>query len=99
MSRLLESGQNEKLKLIKPAALPPELSKGDDPIADLLNEFQDYELDDVDPITLVVAPPTVALNQRDDQMWMTLGNQLGSLREGLQRLNFYLSDVDESVRR
>ena len=79
--------------------LPEELSAGDDPLADLLNEFQEYELPETDLTALIVAPPKVALSASDDQMWLTLGGQLGSLREGLQRLHFYLSDVDDSVRR
>jgi len=47
----------------------------------------------------VVTPPVVAANMKDEQMWMALDGQLGSLREELQRLHYYLADVDDSIRR
>jgi hypothetical protein len=99
MSRLQEFGTIEKLTLVRPMVMPEESTAGDDPLADLLNEFQEYELPETDLTALIVAPPKVALTQKDDQMWLTLGDQLGSLRDGIQRLHFYLSDVDDSVRR
>ncbi len=99
MSRLQEFGTIEKLTLVRPMVMPEESIAGDDPLADLLNEFQEYELPEADLTALVVAPPKVAMTSSDDQMWLTLNGQLGSLRDGIQRLHFYLSDVDDSVRR
>ncbi len=100
MSRMFEAGPFEKLTLVSPLATAYELQEGDDPVHDLLNEFQDYEFSEtIDPLSLIAAPPKVSLEQREEQMWLTLDQQLGSLREGLQRLHYYLSDVDDSVRR
>lgn len=99
MSRLLEIESREKLTLV-PASFMEVPKRGDDPLADLLNEFNDYDyLETQEGQTVMVTPPKVALGQREDQMMVTLDNQLSALREGLQRMRFYLSDVDNSLQR
>lgn len=99
MSRLLEIESREKLTLV-PASFMEIPKRGDDPLADLLNEFNDYDyLDTEAPEAVIITPPKVALGQREDQMMVTLDNQLSALREGLQRMRFYLSDVDNSLQR
>jgi hypothetical protein len=99
MSRLQEIESREKLMLV-PASFREVPKRGDDPLADLLNEFNDYDcLDTEEPAAIVITPPKVAPGQREDQMMVTLDNQLSALREGLQRMRFYLSDVDNSLQR
>lgn len=72
--------------------------KGDDPLADLLSEFDDYDLPEEVELPLPRPAPAV-LKQREDQMMFTLNNQLGALRESLTRTKFYLSDVENSLKR
>ncbi|MFP5492391.1 MAG: hypothetical protein ACLGG0_12875 [Bacteriovoracia bacterium] len=99
MSRMLEIESREKLTLV-PASFMEIPKRGDDPLADLLNEFNDYDyLESEVAEPTIITPPTVALAQREDQMMVTLDNQLSALREGLQRMRFYLSDVDNSLQR
>jgi hypothetical protein len=101
MIRGTETGMQERLTLV---TLSPSVSRsevieaGDDPLNDLLTEFQEYELPET-TAPVIVTPPLVAASMKDEQMWLALDGQMSSLREGLQRLHFYLTDVDDSVRR
>lgn len=99
MSRLSENPR-EKLMLVLPMEdMEQESNFSDDPLMDLMNEFSAFESDDVSEPILVVAPPVVHNGLKDDQAWLALGKQLDGLRDGLQRLHYYLSDVDDNLRR
>lgn len=102
MSRLLDTVERpQRLSLIGALdfdSTEVEVEKIDDPLANLLNEFSDYELpEEVAPV--IQTPPQVQLSTRDDQVLLTLQGQLGFLRESLTRMHFYLTDVDDSIRR
>lgn len=100
MSRLAENGR-EKLMLVMPI---PELMQqeeqlSDDPLMDLMNEFSAFDSEESSSPIVVVAPPVVHTGLKEDQAWVALGRQLDGLRDGLQRLHYYLSDVDDNLRR
>ncbi len=99
MSQMLEAGFSEKLSLLKPSMVEFEMEESEDPLENLLNEFSEFESLDELELPTIVTPPTVKACQREDQMLHTLEGQLNGLREGLERLRFYLSDVDDSIRR
>lgn len=99
MSRLVENTR-EKLMLVLPTEeLSQENQLSDDPLLDLMNEFSSFESSDSASPIVVVAPPVVHSGLKDDQAWQALGRQLDGLRDGLQRLHYYLSDVDDNLRR
>ncbi|MBY0515498.1 MAG: hypothetical protein K2P81_01220 [Bacteriovoracaceae bacterium] len=99
MSQMLETGISEKLSLLKPSMVEFEVEESEDPLENLLNEFSEFDSLEELELVGVVTPPTVKAHQREDQMMHTLEGQLNGLREGLERLRFYLSDVDDSIRR
>jgi hypothetical protein len=102
MSRLLDTIERpQKLSLIGAMEFDSqevEVEKTDDPLANLLNEFTEYELPE-EIIPEIQTPTQVQLSTRDDRILMTLQGQLGFLRESLTRMHFYLTDVDDSIRR
>lgn len=71
-----------------------------DPIADLIQEGQ---LDDFDLMTETpknIAPRKVVnLNQFPDQSMFVLEEQLQSLRSNLNRIKFYLGDLEDLIPR
>lgn len=71
----------------------------DDPMMDLMNEFSAFETEEGSAPVVIVAPPVVHSGLKEDQAWVALGRQLDGLRDGLQRLHYYLSDVDDNLRR
>jgi hypothetical protein len=99
MSQMLDTRFSEKLSLLKPSMMNFEVEGSEDPLENLLNEFSEFSSVDEMKMTTIVTPPTVQAGQREDQMLHTLEGQLNGLREGLERLRYYLSDVDDSIRR
>ncbi len=96
---LLSEIHRERLSLV-PA---PEVFFGtpvvsDDPLADLMDEFKSFEGSE-EAERLLATPPMVQMAQREDLAWVTLERQLDGLRDGLRRLSFYLTDVDDNLRR
>lgn len=98
MSRLSEI-HRERLSLVPaPEVFFGNAAVSDDPLMDLMDEFKAFEgADGVE--SMMVSPPRVHMAQREDQAWVTLERQLDGLRDGLRRLNYYLTDVDDNLRR
>ena len=94
-----EQNTRERLSLVMPVVpLMEEETTSDDPLMDLMNEFSAYETAESQEGVLVT-PPLVHTQHKDGEAWVALGRQLDGLRDGLQRLHFYLSDVDDNLRR
>lgn len=85
--------------VVPPQDFQEEQNLSDDPLMDLMNEFAHFDESETVSTAIVVAPPTVHQAQKEDQAWVTLGRQLDGLRDGLQRLHYYLADVDDNLRR
>jgi len=103
MSGLLENVTREKLMLVLPQEQQADSEDivSDDPLMDLMNEFSAYEVAELEANkkAIITAPEKVTVGLREDVAWVTLGHQLEGLRDGLQRLHYYLSDVDDNLRR
>jgi hypothetical protein len=96
---LLSEVHRERLTLITaPEVLLGSAVVSDDPLRDLMDEFKPYE-GAAETESLIATPAMVHMGQREDQAWVTLERQLDGLRNGLRRLNYYLTDVDDNLRR
>ncbi len=71
----------------------------DDPLKDLMEEFRAFEGTETVAVTLPETPATVTMAMREDHAWVALEKQLDGLRGTLRRLNHYLADVDDNLRR
>lgn len=95
----LEINTREKLTLVMPVVpLMEEEGISEDPLMDLMTEFSAYESEGPTE-EVMLTPPMVHEGLREGEAWVALGRQLDGLRDGLQRLHFYLSDVDDNLRR
>jgi hypothetical protein len=96
MSRLSEI-QRDRLSLV-PALFADAPVISEDPLKDLLEEFRAFESAEA-VATLPETPATVSMAMREDHAWVALEKQLDGLRGTLRRLNYYLADVDDNLRR
>jgi hypothetical protein len=71
----------------------------DDPLEALLGEMDGLEDDELETVTFVStkAIPMAHMGQSVDQIALTLEAQLDGLRDGLDRLRYYLGDVQDTV--
>lgn len=73
-----------------------------DPMADLIQEgsMEDFDLENDVEIKIEVVPrKTVDMNQFPDQSMFVLEEQLANLRSSLNRIKFYLGDLDDLLPR
>ncbi len=79
----------------------PDEALSDDPLHDLMTEFSAFEAAaEAEATQLELArPAVVTADMREDFAWVALERQLMGLKDGLNRLHFYLSDVDDNLRR
>lgn len=101
MSQLAENTR-EKLTLVmlpvEEVLRRPEVSE--DPLHDLMTEFSAFEaVRAEEEFDSWRAPSRIGLDQREDFAWVTLEKQLAGLADVFQRIHYYLTDVDDSLRR
>lgn len=73
-----------------------------DPMTDLIQEgeMEDFDLEsDIDSKIEVAPRKTVDMNQFPDQSMFVLEEQLASLRSNLNRIKFYLGDLEDLLPR
>lgn len=71
----------------------------DDPLMDLMNEFSGLEIKTADTEYMMSQKIQVTSEMSDEQMWLTLNNQLRGMTESVNRLRYFLTEIDDSVRR
>ena len=71
----------------------------EDPLEALLSEMNGLDDDELEEAVFVCTKliPTAHMGQSVDQIAMTLEAQLDGLRDGLDRLRYYLGDVQDTV--
>lgn len=73
-----------------------------DPMTDLIQEgeMEDFDLEsDIDSKIEVAPRKTVDMNQFPDQSMFVLEEQLANLRSNLNRIKFYLGDLEDLLPR
>lgn len=73
-----------------------------DPMTDLIQEgeMEDFDLESDEEVKIEMAPrKTVDMNQFPDQSMFVLEEQLASLRSNLNRIKFYLGDLEDLLPR
>ena len=72
----------------------------DDPLMDLMTEFSGYELvAGSSPLSISTQGLLVKEEMSDEQIFLTLKNQLRGVSESVNRLRFFLTEIDDSIRR